>query len=190
MNVEIAREEINSLDPDDKYNAMLQTAAIITKLLEGENIKPIIVGGLSVEIYTQNDYATRDIDFVSDGYEKISEVLLKLGFSKEGRHFVHGKIEIAVEIPSSDLEGDYDKVNKVEIEEGKYVYLISLEDIIIDRLRAAVHWKSEQDTYWGFKLLAKNFNEVNIDYLFKRVETKSEKDELSDWIDNIKRDIN
>lgn len=190
MNIDIAREEINSLDPNDKYNAMLHTAAIITKMLEDKNIKPIIVGGLSVEIYTQNDYATRDIDFVSDGYEKISEILLNLGFSKEGRHFFHDKIEVAVEIPSSDLEGDYDKVTKVEIGEGKYVYLISLEDIIIDRLRAAVHWKSEQDTYWGFNLLAKNYSEVNIDYLFKRVETKKEQDELSDWIDNIKRDIN
>ncbi len=60
---------------------------IITKLLEPKNIQPVIVGGLSVEIYTQNDDSTRDIDFVSDGYHIIEDILFSLGFKKEDRHF-------------------------------------------------------------------------------------------------------
>ncbi|OCA82129.1 hypothetical protein [Pseudobacillus wudalianchiensis] len=64
---------------------MLKTAAILTKLLAERNVKPIIAGGLLVSIYTQNDYTTRDIDMVSDGYETIANILGQLDFKKDGR---------------------------------------------------------------------------------------------------------
>lgn len=67
---------------------MIYTASVVTQLLAPFGIKPIIVGGLSVEIYTQQEYATRDIDFVSDGYQKITDILFSLDFKKEGRHFI------------------------------------------------------------------------------------------------------
>lgn len=64
MNIHQAKVELKSLRDKPKYEAMLKTASIVTQLLEPYNIKPIIVGGLSVEIYTQQEYSTRDIDFV------------------------------------------------------------------------------------------------------------------------------
>jgi hypothetical protein len=42
---EWALGELNKLNPDHKFDAMLKTVAIITKLLEAEQLKPIIVGG-------------------------------------------------------------------------------------------------------------------------------------------------
>lgn len=185
MDIATAKQLINEQKNKPKYEAMINTASVITIILEKYGIKPIVVGGLSVEIYTQNEYATRDIDFVSDGYQIISDTLLKLGFKKEGRHFYHEDIEIAVEIPGNDLAGDYNRVIKVEIENGRYVYLISIEDIILDRLRAAVHWKSAEDSIWGFKLLAKNIDVVDIDYLYKKLETKSEENELDNWLNRL-----
>ncbi|WP_049662164.1 DUF6036 family nucleotidyltransferase [Bacillus sp. FJAT-27231] len=67
---------------------MLKTAAILTKLLVERRVKPIIVGGLSVTIYTQNHYTTRDIDMVSDEYETIVNILGQLDFKKDSRHFI------------------------------------------------------------------------------------------------------
>ncbi|PWE74349.1 hypothetical protein B1R38_06075 [Bacillus cereus] len=187
MGIELAISEIEQQVGKPKYEAMVNTAAIITKLLEeNDDIQPIVVGGLSVEIYTQREYATRDIDFVSDGYEKISVLLSSLGFVKDGRHFYHPKIEIAIEIPDSCLAGDYNKVVKVMLDEDKYVYLISIEDIILDRLRAAVWWKSEQDSLWGFKLLAGNQDVVDFDYIDKNFESEEEKIEFDTWLEALK----
>jgi len=45
--LEWAIGKLSQLNPDRKINTMLMTAAIITKLLEKEQIRPIIVGGFS-----------------------------------------------------------------------------------------------------------------------------------------------
>ncbi|MBP1934824.1 DUF6036 family nucleotidyltransferase [Ammoniphilus resinae] len=185
MDINEARVEIEKLVDAPKYDAMINTAAIITKLLEKDNIHPIVVGGLSVEIYTQSDYTTRDIDFVSDGYMKIADLLFKLGFEKEDRHFYHEKVEIAIEIPDNYLAGDYNRDIKLAIDDDKYVYVISIEDIIMDRLRASVHWRSSEDKIWGFKLLANNYERVDLTYMRQSVETKLEEIELENWISQI-----
>lgn len=181
MDIYLAKNELEKLKDTPKYESMLKVAGIITLLLEKYNIKPIIVGGLSVEIYTQQEYTTRDIDFVSDGYERIQEILLSLDFKKEGKNFYHNAIEIAIEIPDNYLAGSYDKVIKLELDEGYYVYLISIEDIILDRLRAGIYWKSEEDEIWAFKLLASHYPQTDLDYLKENAETKEEKALLDEW---------
>jgi|GEM_PF-2257153 len=55
---EWAKGELKKLNPDQKFDTMIKTVAIITKLLESEQLKPIIVGGFSVEIYTDEAYST------------------------------------------------------------------------------------------------------------------------------------
>ncbi|MFE4587464.1 DUF6036 family nucleotidyltransferase, partial [Bacillus subtilis] len=171
------------------YEAMINTASVITKLLEADKIKPIIVGGLSVEIYTENDYTTRDIDFVSDGHAKIANTLMSLGFRKEGtKDFVHDEIEVSVEIPSSFLHGSYEKVVKMNVTDSLYVYVISIEDILLDRLRAATAWKSKEDSKWGFELLARNRDELDVDYLYENLEAPIEKEELDLWFSIVDDD--
>lgn len=182
-----ARLKIEQLKNKPKYETMLITASILTGLLEKYNIKPVIVGGFSVEIYTQQEYATRDIDFVSDGYDIIAKVLLSLGFIKEGRHFYHEEIEVAIEVPDNYLAGDYDKILKVVIDNEQYVYLISVEDIILDRLRGGVHFKSEDDLLWSFKLLSSNYTTVDIEYLKEKTETKSELEVLEEWLVQLEK---
>jgi hypothetical protein len=42
---EWALGELNKPNPDEKFDAMIKTVAIVTKLFEAEQLKPIIVGG-------------------------------------------------------------------------------------------------------------------------------------------------
>ena len=73
--LEWAIGKLSQLDPEQKINTMLVTAAIITKLLEKEQIRPIIVGGFSLAIYSNENYTTRDIDIVVN---ERSETALKI----------------------------------------------------------------------------------------------------------------
>lgn len=135
--------------------------------------------------YTQNDYTTRDIDFVSDGYNIIEELLLTLDFEKENRFFYRDDIEVAIEILDNHLEGDMNKVQKLELENGLFIYVISLEDIMIDRLRASLYWNSEDTSIWGFNLLTKNFRTLDISYIKNTLQTKQEKNEFERWLQHI-----
>lgn len=182
MEISHALSELENLKDKPKTEVMVKTAGIITKLLELKNIRPIIVGGLSVEIYTQNEYSTRDIVFVSTGYHIIEDVLFSLKFKKEGRHFYREDIAVAIEIPDSELAGSEKKIVKIQVDDDNHIYVISVEDIILDRLRATVYWNSEEDAKWGFRMLAKNFTDIDKEYLIENTETVKEKDELLSWL--------
>lgn len=190
--IEWAKRLLGKLNPADKHDTMLRVAAIMTKLLEPFEIKPIIVGGFSVEIYTQRDYSTHDIDFVVHDINMVSNLLLQIGFQKEGRHLVHENLKVAIEFPDTDLAGSYTKISEIEIDEdeGLYVYVISLEDIIMDRLRAYLHWKEVDSKEWGIKLLSGYFDQLDLEYMKsvrKGAETEEESKELQKWIKELQR---
>ena len=63
-NIQKAKEALAQLHDKPKFEKLIHTAALITELLLPQGVRPIIVGGLSVEIYTLNGYTTQDIDFV------------------------------------------------------------------------------------------------------------------------------
>lgn len=69
----------------------LRAASIITSICAKKHprIKPIVVGGLSMEYYTDGGYSTQDIDFVATGHESMMSALEDLGFIREGRHAYH-----------------------------------------------------------------------------------------------------
>lgn len=180
-NYQEARQALLSLVDKDKFDKMMLTAAIITEQLEPLGIKPIIVGGLSVEIYTMNGYTTYDIDFVLNGYETASQVLEQLEFRKIGKDYVHPVIGVTLEIPSNTLTGDYDKVTEVPVGDRK-VYVIGIEDIILDRLRSAVHWQSGVDREWGFRMLLMYYEDIDFDYIRSQLQGSKEELEFELWM--------
>ncbi len=103
FNIKWACCKLAQLDPEQKFTTMLMTAAVLTKLLEVEQIRPIIVGGFSIEIYTDEDYSTRDIDLVTSEPNKTASLLKQLDFKKEGRHLVNDRLEVSIEFPDDKL---------------------------------------------------------------------------------------
>ncbi|AKG03429.1 hypothetical protein AAV35_000630 [Salimicrobium jeotgali] len=172
------KRALKSLENKPKFERQLEFAALLTDYFKKKGIKPIVVGGLSVEIYTRNDYHTHDIDFVSDGWHLFDHLLTQnLGFTRTERAWYHLDTEIAVEIPSNYLEGNEDRVYEIILPDGKNIYVIGVEDIIIHRLEGvafSVQFPEEDEDYeWAYRMFLIHKEDMDIDYLIEQAKQKN-----------------
>jgi len=160
---------------------------LLTKALEKEKGKPVIVGGCALEFYSTGGYATGDIDIIYYDRKLLGEKLDEWKFRKQGRHWIHDELDIFIEVPGDALSEDEEKrITLVEIEKLK-VYLLGVEDLIIDRLNAFVHWKSTDDGYWAKELLFIYGKKLDMKYLIKRCEEEETSEALATLIDELEK---
>jgi len=124
----------------------LLIVALLTKLLKkmGKSA-PVIIGGCALSYYSREVYFTSDIDLAYADREALDTVLKGIGFDKKGRYWVHEELKLAVEAPASSLPEEDSPVEVVELGEDLQCSIIGIEDLVIDRLNAYKHWKSEID---------------------------------------------
>ena len=149
---------------DDLLNRRLVFVALLSRAVKGlEWPAPVIVGGNAVEFYTGGDYATADIDLVGAS-EPLAVVLGGWGFARHGRHWIDESLGLIVEAPGSQLSaGEQAHVASVQV--GDDVALVlGIEDLIIDRLNAAVHWGDDESLLWAESLIDAS-DDPDIDYL-------------------------
>ncbi|TDO92119.1 hypothetical protein DFR79_10721 [Halanaerobium saccharolyticum] len=165
----------------DKLYINIALTAVITEALKDIDIRPIIVGGQAVEFYTAGGYSTMDVDLVTPaGIQEINSVIKKLGFRKEGKYWTYDQLDFALEVPGSDLAGDYEKINEIEIE-GLKAYIIGIEDIIIDRLNRYKFWKEYADQEWIIGMIYLNYEDIDWDYLYQKSESEKTLEELKEF---------
>jgi hypothetical protein len=140
---------------------------LLTQEAEKRKVQPIVVGGSAVDFYTEGIYPSYDIDLVSNR-KIIGEILETLfNFKQRGKNWINEQIGLSVEIPDSHLAGDKDKITVIRIENLK-VYVIGFEDLIIDRLNACVHWKSQRDCDQAQYIIKYYRNRLDFGYLEKK----------------------
>ncbi|MDI6715981.1 MAG: helix-turn-helix domain-containing protein [Actinomycetota bacterium] len=171
---------------DDPLTKRLLFVGLLTRELKSEDIRPIIVGGNAVEFYTAGGYATYDIDVVAPS-EPLDKILRNWGFEKVGRHWINEELDIIIEAPAFalDKKEQHEKLYEVEIDNLK-VYILGIEDLIIDRLNAYVHWKSSDDGIWAKELAVLHSREIDWDYLEKRAKEEHVKAALDEIRDEIR----
>ena len=134
---------------DFKNTSMIELAVVVAQHLKHKDIRVVLVGGLAVDIYTENQYLTNDIDMVDISYQKpavLRAAMLELGFTKQGRVYRNSSTDIVVEFPSAPLAiGDelIKEQTNIETEFGEIPILFAV-DVIKDRLAAYLHWKDQQ----------------------------------------------
>lgn len=75
-------------------------AALVSTTLEAAGIEAVLSGGAVVSIYTNNEYESADLDFISSAStNRIAEAMASLGFQREGRIFSHPRTRFFVEFP-------------------------------------------------------------------------------------------
>ena len=114
----------------------------------------MLVGGAAVELYTGGGYTTGDLDFVGSVPGAVSRVLESEGFRRVGRHWVHEKGQVFIELPGDSLR---DGERAAELRRaGVIVRAIGPEELLVDRLAAWQFWGSEQDGVNAFLIWRAN----------------------------------
>lgn len=163
---------------EDKLKRSLYVVGLITRELP-QSARPIVVGGTAVEFYTLGAYTTQDVDLVCPVRRRAIEALERLGFERSAsrRHWYHAGLQVVVEIPDERLAGDDRRVAEVTVD-GLPAYVIGVEDLILDRLRACVHWRSESDCEWARRLLMIHMSDIDWEYLSRAAEAENLKQRL------------
>ena len=147
----------------------LLMVALITRLLEeAGKPAPVIIGGCALSYYSREVYFTADIDLAYTDREALDKVLREIKFEKEGRYWIHEVFKMAVEAPASNLAGEEAPVEIVELGEGLRCTIIGVEDLIIDRLNACKHWKSEVDCEMAELLVNRYVADLDWAYLERK----------------------
>lgn len=115
------------------------------------------------------------------------EGLVDLGFSREGKDCVHEELNIYVEVPSSVLEGSEERVKKIEIQDKYSLYIIGIDDILIDRLRALVQWDEKMQEQWIFRLIKNYIEEIDFSYIQEKL-TNEENERFNHFLELVKEE--
>ncbi len=138
---------------------------------------PVVVGGHAVEFYTAGGYTTMDIDLVSES-EPLSGILGEWGFSREGRHWIDEELGLVVEAPGARLDpGQREHLTEVKAA-GLTAYVLGIEDLVVDRLAACVHWSSDDDWDLAAALLEAHRDRIDEEYLRQRAAAEKVGDRL------------
>ena len=146
---------------DFSATSITELAAEVAEHLQNHGIEVVLVGGLAVEIYTENLYLTKDIDMVNTNYsapKAIHSAMAEIGFYKQGRVYVNDTTDITVEFPPGPLSvGDQLIKNTTHTQvANKRVPILTVEDVIKDRLAAYIHWQDRQSLIQATAILLKH----------------------------------
>lgn len=160
---------------------------LLTSLLKKEGLRPVVVGGCALEFYTTGGYSTGDIDIIFSDNRLLDEKLSWLGFKRVGRHWISEELDLYIESPGSQLKPEEtERLTTVEIDNLK-VYLIGLEDLILDRLKAYVHWRSSDDGFWAKELIFMYGDKLEMAYLKRKAKVEKVDKALTKILREVKK---
>ena len=166
-----------AIEPD-RLRRRLVALGALTARLEPEGIEPILVGGCALEVYTEGGYSTSDVDLALPSTPSVDAAFADLGFQKRGRFWVRPELELFFEAPAPPgLPGE--TAPRLELDVGGLrVVILGVEDLLVDRMRAWVHWKSVEDGRWATRLAALYASKLDWDYLRSRAVDAEERSAL------------
>ncbi len=133
-------------------------ACLVSSALQKRGIDAILVGGACVSIYSQNQYQSYDLDFVTyDDLDEVEEALLDLGFKRKGRYFTHKQTPFLIDFINPPIAVGNEPVNYFSQIES--LQLLTPTDCVKDRLAAYYHWDDSQ----SFEQAVMVARELNVD---------------------------
>lgn len=128
--------------------SVVDLAAVVCQGLSDYGIEAVLTGGAVVTIYSENEYQSDDLDFVSTARRKqIADAMAALGFTPgKGRYFVHPNTKLFVEFPAPPLAIGNELITETarQQREGGVLKLLTPTQCVMDRLAAFYHWNDPQ----------------------------------------------
>ena len=124
-----------------------QLAGIVSGALTRHGITAVMTGGAVVSIYTDNEYQSYDLDFITHATGRQIEMALKgIGFSRKGRFYRHAETKYHIEFPAPPLE-----IGDMPIRTWTHrktpagtIHLLTPTQSVMDRLASYYHWGDTQ----------------------------------------------
>jgi len=147
----------------------LVALALLSDRLREDGIEPVLVGGAARELDTGGGYATGDVALALPRCPEVDAAFEALGFRTEGRFWIREDLDLLFEAPApAGLPGEDAPRTRVSVE-GMEVVVLGIEDLLLDRLRAEVHWKSLEDGRWARRLAGLYTDRIDWAYLEAKV---------------------
>lgn len=171
----------------DPQRRRLVALGLLTARLAQDDIEPILVGGGALDFYTAGGYATKDLDLALPASPAVDAAFADLGFEKEGRFWYRSDLDLLFEAPApAGLPGEDAPRTEVSVD-GLRVVIVGVEDLLIDRLRAWVHWRSDEDGRWTLRLASLYADRIDWGYLRERTAAVAEEARALDEIERRAR---
>jgi hypothetical protein len=88
------------------------------------------------------------------------------------------ELQVAVDLICDRVSGDWDRIAELETF-GLRARIMSVEEMVIDRLNAAIRWRSTDDLAWARVMLIDNLDAVDWEYLGRRTQDEQTADALA-----------
>ena len=154
----------------NEQTSVLELATLVSQALEDAGVSATLSGGGAISIYTENEYTSKDLDFVcSERREKLVEVLEPLGFglASDRRHFAHPDTALYLEFPLGPLAFGNRQVSQRDVPtmESNWgsLRVITPTMCVMDRLAAFWHWNDRQS--WDQALMVARRHDLDYEDL-------------------------
>jgi hypothetical protein len=168
------KEEYEKLKKiEDVFSRSLHTVALLTELMiKDKNVAPVLVGGAAVAVYSRNLYTTRDMDLILFSYVDVNPYMEKLNFQKIGKDYYNKELDVLIEFPSGKPTDSEDKVLKLRLSEDSFIYVISVEDLILDRVHSYNTTNDNGSKEWALRLIGAFYETIDWNYIHKTAHSR------------------
>lgn len=148
----------------DPLTKRIVFTGILTREVEKEGFSPVIGGNYAVELYTSGGYKADTVDLLIP-VDLADSVLSRWSFERGDSGWSNEDIGIAVRSLGEDLgKSELERVNQIDVN-GLAVYLLGVEDLIIDKLAEYTRHGESDAILWAQELMEIHINELDLDYL-------------------------
>lgn len=163
----------------EEFLRALELLARVSEAMHRRGLpRPILVGGGAVELYTASALMTGDFDLCSPAQAELEQEMRQAGFVRPAgagtvtRGWIHPDLQLGFEIVSSaplDGQAEVDRMQLILIDTiGEYVRVLSVEDMIADRVGQYASGAAP-DMLGQARALFALFPALDRDYLDRRI---------------------